>query len=93
MNSYTANSTVRISVAITNTTTNTPVDPTTITLKIRTPDGTITDISSTVVHASVGNYYADYIPTVVGVFQYEFLGTGAAVVSAVGLFQVNQATF
>jgi hypothetical protein len=93
MNSYTQNSTVRLSVAITNTTTNTPVDPTAVTLKVELPDGTILDISSTLQHPSAGNYYADYIPVVVGVYRYEFLGSGSAVVSSVGMFNVDQATF
>ena len=92
MNQYIENNLVQMTVAIT-TPSGTAVDPTAITLRIQTPDGVVTDVSGTVVHASTGNYYANYLPIQVGLHQYEWTGTGAAQVVAQGQFLINQATF
>ncbi len=70
-----------------------PIDPTTVTAKIKLPDGTIVDLTSSIVRPGVGEYYVDYLPTTLGTYQYEFIGTGAAQVAAQNKFLVDRATF
>lgn len=91
MNYYTQGSLVRMTCAVLVGTT--PTNPTTIDFRITMPDGVVTDLSSSIVNDSTGNYHADYITTQVGLHQYEWIGTGAAQVSQVSQFLVSQATF
>jgi hypothetical protein len=56
------------------------IDPVTVTLHLTLPTGAVIDISSSIVRDSVGNYHADYVPTLLGVYTYEWVGTAPAVV-------------
>jgi hypothetical protein len=93
VNQYTADTMVRITVAITQTVNGAPIDPTMVSLKVKLPDGTVYDITSTIAKDGVGLYHADYTPTTVGLYIYEWIGTGAAEVVSVGQFLVNQGVF
>lgn len=92
MNQYIAGTLIQINLAVT-TSTGTPISPTTVTFKIQTPDGVVTDYSGTVVDVSAGVYYAQFNPVQVGLHQYEWIGTGAAQISSVAQFLVTQAPF
>lgn len=93
MNQYTTGNLVRVSTTISATATGVAIDPTTLGFRITTPDGVVADLSAGVVRDAAGAYHCDYIPTQVGVHLYEWIGTGAAIVAAVGRFNANQATF
>jgi hypothetical protein len=68
-------------------------DPTAMTCKVIAPDGTVSDITASIVKDSAGNYHADYLPLEVGAYQYEWIGTGSVQVSGVRTFIVNQGMF
>lgn len=51
-----------------------PVDPSTVTGKVRAPDGTQSDLSVT--NDSVGVYSAEFQPTMAGAHTCQFKGTG-----------------
>ena len=68
------------------------VDPTTVTLKIQNPDGTITSItydSGAVVRDSVGVFHYDFLPSTFGSYVYRWEGTGNAIASGQGSFYVE----
>ena len=92
MNKYTAETLIRLSALITQAG-NVAIDPTTLTFKIQDPQGTITDLSGAVQKDGVGNYHVDYVPTIAGKYQYEWIGTGAAQVASIAQFQVSQVPF
>jgi len=92
MNTYTAGDLLTLSVAFTNNA-GVPMAPTTVTLRVQTPDYVITDLSGTIVPGTTGNYSALFSAVQVGVHQYEWIGTGAVQVTVVDLFLVNQAQF
>ena len=52
-------------------------DPATVTLKVRSPDGTVT-IAAGVTHPSIGVYVYKTTPTTPGRWWYTFLGVGPA---------------
>lgn len=91
MNSYTSNNAIRLAVIVTASAGGQPIDPTSIRLDMEDPSGAITDLSSTIVKDSVGNYHADYTPLLVGVYLYSWIGTGAAIFATNGKFNVTQA--
>ena len=74
----------------------TPTDPTTVSLQIRLPGGTLvssvyggaTD-AGTIVKDSTGRYHADYLPLTVGTHRYRWEGTGAAYAAGEGSFAVD----
>jgi hypothetical protein len=72
---------------------NVPVDPTAVTAKVKKPDGTVVDITSTVIKQSTGVYRADYLPVDVGIYEYEFIGTGSVQVPGVKTFEVRSEAF
>jgi hypothetical protein len=92
MNTYTAGTLIQLNLAVT-TPAGSPISPTTVTFKIQTPDGVVTDYSSSVLVVSTGVYYAQFNPVQVGLHQYEWIGTGVAQVASVSQFLVNQSTF
>ena len=92
MNQYTNNTLIQLNITITNAAGN-PVDPTTLDLKVMTPDGVVTDYAGSIVRTSVGIYYAQLLPVQIGLHQYEWIGTGAAQVATIGQFLINQGTF
>lgn len=64
-----------------------PTDPTSVTLRVKEPDGTITVWTVTpgqVVNdpAAVGAFYADWTIDQEGLHEYRFEGTGAAVAAS-----------
>jgi hypothetical protein len=92
MNQYTANTLVRLSVAVA-TIADSAIDPTTVTMKVKLPDNSVSDQTANVVKDSTGNYHVDYLPTQTGTYTYEWIGTGAAQVSTTGKFLVSPGTF
>lgn len=92
-NEYIAGTLVRMTGAFTTVSGNTPIDPTTVTGKVKQPDGVVVDLTGAVVKDSVGNYHMDFLPTQLGVHLYEWVGAGAAQVAAVTQFNVTQGTF
>ena len=66
----------------------TALDPSTTTLRVKDPTGTVTTYSSPV-HDSQGNYHQDVTPTVAGTWWYEWLGTGTVVAQSEGYFIVT----
>lgn len=65
-----------------------PSDPTEVTFKIRTPDGTVSEHSAT--RSEKGNYYYDYTITMPGVHYYRFEGTGDVVAAVEKSFTVRR---
>lgn len=90
MNSYTAQTTVRMSVDITVTVGGAAVDPGTLTCGVRLPDLSVLDLTSSIVRDSAGKYHADYTPTSLGLHMYEWRGVGPSNVAKVGQFMVTQ---
>lgn len=93
MDTYISNNLVRVSTLVTIAATGVPIDPTTISLYIITPDGKLADYTSSIVHDSVGNYHYDYLPTQFGVHTYQWTGTGAAQVCDIEQFLVVETPF
>lgn len=91
MNQYPSNTLISLTMALTNAA-GTAIDAT-IDLKIRTPDGVVTDYGSAVTNPMTGQYAATFLPTQQGPHQYEWIATGAAQVSAQGQFFVQPAIF
>ncbi len=92
MNTYTANTLLALSVVIT-AAAGGNVDPTAVTLKVKTPSQEVVDLTPDIVHDGVGYYHADYLPTDLGLYQYEWIATGTVQVSTVTNFLVNQGLF
>ena len=71
---------VRLSATFTNTA-GAVTDPTATTCSIRVPSGTVTThtygVSADLVRDSTGLFHLDYSPTVEGIHNYRFVGTGA----------------
>jgi hypothetical protein len=66
------------------------IDPTTVTLNVRLPDGTT--VTPAVTHDSTGMYHANYQPAIGGIFYYRFVGTGAAIAAAQQQFTIVPST-
>ncbi len=87
MSSYYTGQLVRLSVAFT--VNGVATDPTTVTCKVKQPDGTTvtkTYAASEVVRDSTGNYHYDYAVTQAGWHYYAFAGTGTVQAAAEGAF-------
>ena len=71
------------------------IDPTVVHLKIRKPDGTLTDwiygVAADIEKPSVGTYYAVVIPTMEGLHWYRFTGSGSYAAAEERAFYVNPA--
>lgn len=81
---------VRLSAQFTDST-NTLVDPTTVTLWLNLPDQTTTSLAA--VRDSTGVYHYDYTPTQTGTFDFWFAGTGSnAATQPVDVFTVVAAS-
>jgi len=87
-------------VRITNTFTNlagTATDPTTITVKVKTPANIETTYvyltDAAVVRTSTGVYYIDVSLTEAGVWAYRFVGTGTVKAAKEGTFIVDYSHF
>lgn len=93
MNEYTAGNLIRITVAFTAVTPAAPIDPTTVVLNLKSPDGTVQVLTQSIVRDSLGQYHADFLPTQVGVHIYEWEGSGVVQVASLGQFLVSQGLF
>lgn len=93
MANYAANNLIRFSTVITQQSDGSLVDPTSVTLRVRDPSGTITDLSGSIIHDSVGQYHADAAFVTGGTYTYEWQGTGAVVVEASRSFTIIGAPF
>ncbi len=76
----------------------TDIDPDTVTVKIYSPQGTITTYvygtDAEVVKASTGDYYIDYTPNESGVWHYRWETTGTDETLAIeGYFRVQYSPF
>lgn len=68
-------------------------DPTTVTLRIREPDGTLTSVTyagAQVVKDSTGRYHYNFRPDQAGVHHYRWIGTGAVTAAFEGAFHVRK---
>ncbi len=93
MNSYDLGDTRRLSAVYT-VAANSPIatDPTTLTFKMREPDGTVTthvygDSPASIIKLSTGSYYVDWLLAKVGRHSYRWVGTGAAAEADTGTFE------
>jgi hypothetical protein len=77
---YVVGSPVHLTTTFTDAT-NAPVDPTAVTVAITLPDGTTGGGSAT--RDSTGKYHYDYTPTLSGIHQFYFAGTGAVVATQI----------
>ena len=82
-NSYTLGQNVRCSVVIRNVTTQALVDPTTVTFRAKSPNGTLTvhvfGVDPELIKDGVGQYHDDITLNVAGDWYYRWEGTGAHV--------------
>lgn len=88
MNTYTIGDLVRLTGTFTDLSGNLS-DPTTSSLVVKSPDGTVTTYPS-LVHPSTGIYYFDLPITGSGVYYYRYAGTGAVVAAGETQFQVSE---
>jgi hypothetical protein len=90
-NTYDIGDAARISAAFTNAAG--PVDPTTIVLTVRTPDGAHTTYTYgtdvALVKDSTGNYHVDLAITQVGTVRYRWVSTGTGAAAEEGRFDVR----
>jgi len=63
------------------------LDPTTVVAKLRTPDGVVSTL--TVQRNGVGAFSVSYTPGAIGLHQYRFEGSGAAVAANESQFLAN----
>lgn len=76
LNAYALGSTVRLSLSFTvNAALSTP---TTLTIEMRGPDGTLQDLSPNLVSDGVGRAHVDVLPTLPGPYYYYATGAGFA---------------
>jgi uncharacterized protein YfaS (alpha-2-macroglobulin family) len=90
MNIYRNGQRVRVSVAFT--VNDVATDPSTVTLKVQAPDGTVdtyTYGASQVTKSSTGNYYKDVDVDQVGTWDFRFEGTGTCVAVEEQSFRVK----
>lgn len=80
MSIYANGQKVRVSVAFT--VSDVATDPTTVTLKVGKPDGTVTSYTyalAEVTKSATGNYYKDITTDQVGIWDFRYEGTGTCV--------------
>lgn len=90
IDAYDIGDTVRLTATFTNESA-ANADPTTVTVSIRAPDGTVTTPTAT--QSSTGVYYCDLAVTMAGVWRYRFAGTGALVAAGEGQLFVRESVF
>lgn len=66
-----------------------PKDPTTVTCKVRTPDGIITDLGASN-SGTVGTWTTLFTPTMAGRHIYRFIGTGSVTAQRQKVFAVEE---
>lgn len=79
MNVYDLDCKIRLSAAFIDAVNDTPADPTSVTLYVKTPDGSVTTYTypDDVSKDSVGNYHYDFSTSQIGKHYYRYKGTGA----------------
>jgi uncharacterized protein YfaS (alpha-2-macroglobulin family) len=96
VNSYDKGDVVVVSAAFTDKL-NAPVDPTTVTFKVRAPDGSVMTYvfgtDSELVKDSVGNYHVDVSVNLDGYWFYRYESTGTGQAAEEGQFQIKQGFF
>ncbi len=96
MNQYRTGSTVRVLSDFTTVATGAPVDPSTVTLTVRDPDGNVTVYTyaaAQVVKDSTGDYHYDVGPcTIDGTWAYYWLGGGTDQAADEYYFQILPST-
>ncbi len=96
MNTHDIGDVVRISVAFTNQA-GTPVDPGTVTVKVKTPIGLATTyvfgVDSGVIKDSTGNYHFDVEPAIQGVWAYRWEGAVSNKGAEENTFQIRESAF
>jgi len=93
-NSYVYNTGVRVTGTFTSS--GTPTDPTTVTLKVRKPDGIITVYtyaSGAITKSEVGVYYKDFVLDQSGAWYYYWQGTGTVVAADEWWLSVKDTVF
>lgn len=90
---YITNDILRLSLVVETKADSAPIDPTSVSAAVKDPAGYKIDVTSSIVRDGVGLYHVDYLPTMTGEYIYEFIGTGAAEIAALGQFLVTRATF
>jgi hypothetical protein len=66
-------------------------DPTTVTLRIRRPDGTVevfTYAAAQITKDATGSFFKDYTPPAIGRYSYRWEGTGTVKAADEGQFKV-----
>lgn len=70
------------------------VDPDTVTLKVKAPDGTITTVTDgSMTHTTTGVYSYDVDVDQVGMWHFKFTSTGAYQAAGEGTFRVRPSEF
>lgn len=93
MSVYQVGETIRLNASITNDS-ETSVDPSTVKIKIKNPDGTEAVASSDMVNPAVGSYYYDYlISDNTGTYNWSVTATGSEgrITIVKDMFSVNSA--
>ena len=94
VNTYDKGDAVRLKGTFTVSSVNT--DPTTIILKVKDSDGTIstyTYAGGTITRSATGIYYKDVTVSNDGLWYYRFEGTGAVIAAGEGSFEVRRSEF
>jgi len=65
------------------------VDPTSVTLYVKDPTGSVSTIGN-VIRQSIGVYYFDYSFVTSGVFHYRYVGAGAVVAANEGTISIKK---
>lgn len=93
VNTYEQGNLVRLTGEFADAVTGAPVDPTTVTFRIRTPDNAVTEYTypSTVIKNAQGSYYVDWPAVLPGRYTYRFFSTGIGMASRDKVFVVQPA--
>lgn len=94
VNVYDVGDSVRVSATFTVSAVNT--DPSTITLKVKDPEGSITTYTyagGTVTKQATGIFYKDVTVSNDGIWYYRFEGTGTVIAAVEGQFRVRRSEF
>jgi hypothetical protein len=96
MNTYDVGDEVRCAAAFANSS-GTPLDPTAVFCKVRSPSGTVTlytyGVDAALVRASAGSYYVDVDASQPGKWDYRFWATGTGKTAGESSFYVQFSRF
>ena len=67
-----------------------PTDPSTVRLRLRSPDGTVTEVDATNDADATGAFHVDVTPDVHGLWRYRWVSTGDPQLRPYGTFRVNR---